>query len=334
MVSSKQRWFLVLGALAIIALLAWVAREPGSAASSSPLPSREKAPPAPKDAARPVLEVSTLYEQKTSAYHARLFADEDGVVLVTEAGFTTFVAGEPPAPHAVSLGPVAVRQGGALVFWRSGMLHSISLSGGDERALAALPAAPQYLLAAEGQLAWIQTAEKSGTSLQTLADGEVRGVYESDERVTAAVMRGSVVYWVSVGRDGSWLIRRVGLDGQQASTHAHRGRPPAMLALGQDGVYFYDGPERGVRRLTFDLANETSVLAHVICSPLVVSSRVFCAHVGGLFDIPPSSSVPHLMTSERAGPITAMAATNEHLFWVAEANEDQLVVRSALLSAP
>jgi hypothetical protein len=220
------------------------------------------------------------------------------------------------------------------VFWRSGTLRSISLSGGDERALAALPAPPQYLLATEGRLAWIQTTEPSGTSLQTLAGGEVHVVYTSDERVTAAVMRGSVVYWVSVRRDGSWLVRRVGLDGQHTSTRAHRGRPPAMLALGQDGVYFYDGPERGVRRLTFDLAKETSVLANVICSPLVVSSRVFCAHVGGLFDIPPSSSVPRLMTSERAGPVTAMAATNEHLFWVAEADSDQLVVRSALLSQP
>jgi hypothetical protein len=334
MVTSKPCWIVVLGALAVVALLAWVARGPGSTPSTSAPPSREEPPPATKQVARALPEVSTLYEQATSAYHARLFADDDGVVLVTEAGFTTFVRGEPPVTHAVSLGPVAARQGGALVFWRSGALRSISLSGGDERGLAALPTAPQYLLAAEGQLAWIQIAEKSGTKLQTLAGGEERVVYESDERVTAAVLRASVIYWVSVRGDGSWLIRRVGLDGQHTSTETHRGRPPAMLALGPDGVYFYDGRERGVRRLTFDLARETSVLANVICSPLVVSSRVFCAHVGGIFDIPPSSSVPRLLTTERAGPVTAMAATNDHLFWIAEADSDRLVMRSAVVTEP
>ena len=45
-----------------------------------------------------------------------------------------------------------------------------------------------------------------------------------------------------------------------------------MLAMGPGGVYFYDGPERGVRKLTFDLAREDSVQTHVICSPLVSHS--------------------------------------------------------------
>jgi hypothetical protein len=330
--TAKQRWLLLSGALAIAASIPWLSRDSGSAPSGSPPPAREE--PTAENAARTPPEVSTLYEQETSAYHARLFADDDGVVLVTEAGFTTFVAGEPPARHAVSLGPVAARQAGALIFWRSGALRSVSLSGGRERELVALPAPPLYLLASEDQLAWLQPVEESGTSLQTLSGGRVRVVYESDERASAAVLRGSVAYWVSVRPDGSWLIRRVGLDGQHASTGAHRGRPPAMLALGRDGLYFYDGPERGVRRLSFDLQNETSVLAKVICSPLVVSSRVVCAHVGGLFDIPPSSSVPRVLSAERAGPVTAMAATNERLFWVAEAGNDQLVVRSAALPDP
>jgi hypothetical protein len=331
MVASKHRWLLLSGALSLAALIAWAGRGPGSTRAVQHSPSREEPPPAAKEPAPALPEVSTLYEQEASAYHARLFADDAGVVLVTEAGFTTFVAGKAPAHHAVSLGSVAARQGGALVFWRSGALRAVSLSDGHESELAILPAAPLYLLASEGQIAWIQAREKAGTSLQALSGGAVRVVYESEERVSAAVLRTSVVYWVSVRRDGGWNIGRVGLDGQHTSTESRHGRPPAMLALGPDGVYFYAGPERGVRRLSFDLEQETSVLAKVICSPLVASSRVVCAHVGGIFDIPSSSSWPRFLAAERAGPVTAVAATNERAFWVAEAGKQRLVLRTIVL---
>jgi hypothetical protein len=330
LLAYKHRWFLVAGALAIAALTSWVSRGPGS---TPPVP---HTPPgaAAKHATRARPEVNTLDEQGASAYHARLFADENGVVLATPTGFTTFVAGRAPARHAVALGSVAARQGGALVFWRSGKLREVSLSDGQERELAALRAAPRYLLASEGQVAWLEAAPKTGTSLQTLSGGDVRVVYESEESVSAAVLRASVVYWVAVRGDGSWRLGRVGLDGQHTSTGAHQGRPPAMLALGEDGVYFYDGPDRGVRRVSFDLEKEASVLGKVICSPLVVSRRVVCAHVGGLFDIPPGSPVPHFLALERAGPVTALAATNDRAFWVAESGDERLVVRTVAIGEP
>jgi hypothetical protein len=331
MLASKHRWFLLAGALPLAALISWASRGPGSTPVGAGSPSREEPPPAAKKAAPPLPEVSTLYEQETSAYHARLFADDDGVVLVTDAGFTTFAVGKAPTRHAVSLGPVAARQGGALIFWRSGTLRTVSLSDGYESELASLPAAPQYLLASEGQIAWIQALEQGGTSLRALSGGAVRVVHESEESVSAAVLHASVVYWVAVHRDRSWSIGRVGLDGQHTATGAQHGRPPAMLALGPDGVYFYAGPARGVRRLSFDLEQETSVLAQVICSPLVVSSRVVCAHVGGLFHIPPSSSVPRFLAVERAGPVAAVAATSQRAYWVAEAGKERLILRTIAL---
>jgi hypothetical protein len=194
--------------------------------------------------------VSTLYEQGTSAYHARLFADEGRVVLVTDAGFTTFLAGRSPEHHAVSLGPVAARHGDALVFWRSGRLRAVSLAGEGERELAALPAPPQYLLASDDRVAWIRTARATGASLETLSGGDVRVVYKSEDSISAAVSSASAVFWVAERPDGSWNIGRVDPDGQHTSTPAHQGRPPAMLALGDDGIYFYAGRERGVRKLS------------------------------------------------------------------------------------
>ena len=278
--------------------------------------------------------MSTLLEQRTSAYHARLFADPEGVVLVTQTGFTLLRSGEAAEEHTIDLGPVAVRQGSSVVFWRAGWLRQISLSGKNERRLVALTRAPQYLLASEHQLAWIDLERDTGSSLQTLADGAARVVHEAEERVGAAVLRAGVVYWILQSRDTSWRIGSIGLDGQhQTLTAAHQGRPPAMLALGHDGVYFYAGPERGVRRLSFELDREDAVAPRVICSPLVVTDRAVCAQVGGLFDVPPGGTAPRLLAVERDGPITAVAATDERLFWVAESGTDQLVVRTTPLPA-
>jgi hypothetical protein len=107
-----------------------------------------------------------------------------------------------------------------------------------------------------------------------------------------------------------------------------------MLALGEDGVYFYDGPKRGVVELSFDLAREDTVLANAVCSPIAVSSRVVCAQVGGLFDIARPGASPRFLASEPAGPIVATAATNDAAFWVAENGDGHLVVRTVPLSAP
>jgi len=276
--------------------------------------------------------VTTLLEQQASAYHARLFADEVGVVLVTQTGFVILRNEQAAEQHAVPLGPVAVRQGDSVVFWRSGWLRQVSLSGGDERRLVALTRAPQYLLASEQRLAWIDFDRTGGTSLQTASGDAVRVVFESEDRVCAAVLRDNVVYWILQSRDASWKLGSLSLDGQQRRwTAARQGRPPAMLALGPDGVYFYDGPERGVRRLTFPLDREEAVSTNVICSPLVVSDRAICAQVGGLFDIPPERPAPRFLASERDGPITAVAAAGDRLFWVAERGNDQMVVRTAPL---
>ena len=115
--------------------------------------------------------MTTLLEQQASAYHARLFADEAGVVLVTQTGFAILRNEQAAEEHAVPLGPVAVRQGDSVVFWRSGWLRQVSLSGGDERRLVALTRALQYLFAFEQRLAWIDFDRTGGTSLQTASGG-------------------------------------------------------------------------------------------------------------------------------------------------------------------
>lgn len=333
-VTLKRRWLLVSVTLSIAALLIWAASRSWRTRSAPPSPPIGELPRTSRAAAPTLPEVLTVHEQRTSAYHARLFAEEEDVVLVTEAGLTTFRAGQLRQEHHVPLGPVVARQGESLVFWRAGSLRELSLVGGQERPLAALERPPRYLLTSEGRLACIH-GDRESTSLQALSGGRVRLVHEAPHGISAAALRAADVYWVAQSRDGSWRIERVDLKGgHQISSPVHRGRPPAMLAVGHDGVYFYDGPRRGVRRLTFDLERETAVLPGVVCSPLVTSDRVVCAQVGGLFDVPPSGTPPRFLAPERAGPITALAATPSRVYWVAENGAEKLIVRSAELSGP
>jgi hypothetical protein len=221
MVASKQRRLLFLGGASLVALSSWAGARLWSATTDADVPSSHQPQLAVKKTGRDLPEVTTLYERGGSAYHARLFADEEAVVLVTQTGFTTFRAGKAPEEHAGALG-VAVRQGGALVFWRDGSLREISLSGEGERSLAPLSHPPRYLLASEEHLAWIQMEGETRTSLQTLSAGVVRQVYGSADSVSAAVMRGADVYWVLRSRDGSWKIGRVGRGGEHQLTSSSR----------------------------------------------------------------------------------------------------------------
>jgi hypothetical protein len=262
-----------------------------------------------------------------------LFAEEDRLVLVTETSFTTFRTGRAAEEHGIALGPLVTLQGDALVFWRSGSLRQVALDGGPDKNLVAVPSPPQYLLASKERLAWIRTDEKRRTLLETLSGGRVRLVQALEGGVSSPALNGTDVYLVAESPDASWTIGRIALDRQLRTwSGAHQGRPPAMLAVGHDGVYFYAGRERGVRRLTFDLERETSVSSGVVCSPLAVSDRVVCAQVGGVFELSPDAQ-PRFLAAERAGPVTALAATSSRAFWVAENGAERAIVRSVALPA-
>lgn len=321
---------LAAAALAVAAAVSWAGVS--LFAEAAPRAAQPSAPPPAVKEEPAQARVSTLHEQATSAYHARLFVDDEGVVLITQTGFTTLRAGGTPEEHAVALGPVAARQGGSVVFWSAGKLRSLSLAGDGEQVLATVPRAPQQLLASGRHVAWIQTEPQNGSSIQTLSEGQVRVLHASEASISASILHGAAVYWVSGSGDGSWAIGRVGLDGQRpAFTRPRRGRLPAMLAAGRDGLYFYEGLQRGVRRLSFDLEQETTVLTQAVCSPIAVSNRVVCAQVGGVFDFPVSARAPRLLATERAGPITALAVTDERAYWVAESGDARLLLRSVAL---
>jgi hypothetical protein len=353
MAAPTRRALVLAGVLSLATLLSWAGmslRAP--AAPEPPTPSRPAAAshaatspagrsptevarprPAAEQTGRALPEVHTLHRQEASAYHARLFAEGDRIVLVTPNGFTTLQHGRSET-HALALGSVAAVHGDTLVFWRSGSLREVSLSGQDERSVVSVPQPPRYLLASESRLAWIHSGGATSTSVWTLSGGQARVIHRTAFGVSAPVLHAGGLYAVVLRDGGSWSIAHFDLDGEHVtSSEAHQGRPPAMLAVGHDGVYFYDGPQRGVRRLTFGLEREGSVSSGVVCSPLAVSSQVVCAQVGGLFAVSTSSPAPRFLAPER-GPVTALAVTRDRVVWMAESGEDQLVVRGVALPAP
>lgn len=329
MLLSRWRWHLGAALLAVLASLALLTR-----ATSAPAPPPSSAPAREQPTTRrerALPEVRTLLQQDTSAFHARLFADDDAVILATESGFTTLRGAAPPEHHAHELGPVVARQRDGLVFWRSKWLRAVSLAGDGERELVPLPAPPRYLLATGERLAWISAGPDERAAIQALSGGAARTLLEETQPIVAAALGADALYWVSRARDGAWTIRRVGFDGQPpASSAPQRGRPPSQLALGPGALYYYDGPQRGVRQLTLDLQREAAVLPGAICSPLAAGSRLLCAQVGGLFELPQPGARPRFLASER-GPITTLALTHQRAYWVADAamrGRDALVLRS------
>ncbi|MET0413173.1 MAG: hypothetical protein ABW217_17845 [Polyangiaceae bacterium] len=323
--------------LALVGLTAFIAyagarQLPKMVRASSSVPEPSKVAPAEPRRARSA--VQTVYESDSSAYHVRLLPHEEGAILVAADGFTMLRTGRPPEEHTLSLGSVVARQGDSLVFWRHGELRQVSLSGGHEHELVTSQRSPQYLLASETQLAWIDGDRDEGFALRALTEGGARLVHHFDDSIGAAVLHDTDVYVLLQGSGGSWSIGVVPLGGRAPRfTQTRAGRPPAMLAPGPAGVYFYAGPERGVRALSFDLEHEAPVMANVICSPLAVSAsdRVICAQVGGVFDIRASRGRPRFLAAEPGGPVTSIVAGEGRAFWVAEAGDHRLAVRSVEL---
>jgi hypothetical protein len=171
--------------------------------------------------------------------------------------------------------------------------------------------------------------------LQTFAGKTPRVLYRTQDHIAAAAMLEDRMFFVERQADGSWRIGRVSTgEAGSAFSYVHRGRAPSMLVPAPDGIYFYDGPTRSVRRSSLDLKEETVFAENVICSPLAVSDRVVCGHVEGVFEIPGKGKAPRVLSPETVGPIAAIAADETRAVWVVDTAENQLAVRSLPLPPP
>lgn len=290
-----------------------------------PAPTSPKPVPKEEPRARPLMDLPA------SAYAAQLFPRDGGVLLVTPSLLVEIGEDGATEKHEVDLGRLQVLLGRRIAFVRGMKLWTISPEDLKEERRISLTYPPRALVPAGPRLAWTTRNESGQHLLQTESAGAVVTFFESAGELSSPVFHDEAIYFLERMTD-EWRVGIAPLDGSQARfSTPQRSRIPPRLVAGLDGLYYYDGPERGVLRLTFDLEHDESHAPGLICSPMVVTDRVICAQVGGLVEVTHEGAEPRSLGAELDGPITTLAATKSRAYWVADRGRNRMSVRAVLL---
>lgn len=305
-----------------------VAQGPASSSESAPANKSAKSAEKPRASTR---DPMTLMSDRSSAYATTILPRGDEILITTDKAVFRLARDRQIEKIPVQLGEAQILHDDSIAFFRDGAIHAFSLEDRKERLLVAVEHFVQYLLSSGGRLAWLSHERQGRYLIQTETVGSVKTLYTSNDEVTWPVLHDEAVYFLERSK-GAWRVGLAPLNGSEVKFgKEHRGRVPAMLAIGPDGLYFYDGPKRGVRKLTFDLESEKPIAEGTICAPLAVSNRVVCAQVGGIMDIAHPLAEPRTIAQETDGPIADITATDERVYWVVDRGRDQMTVRSAEL---
>ncbi len=262
-----------------------------------------------------------------SAYAASLFVDDEAVYLLTSSAAYRLVSGRAPQRWALSLGATPVLTAEHFVYWSDGAIRQAPKRGGEPRLLAQVPHTPQRLAASGNYFAWLDRAEDGRFTILTLDGPSPRTVFAPNGYVAALTLQDDQVFFVERMTSSSYRLGVVPLAGGPARyTPSQNGRTPSMLAAA-GGLFYYDGPSLTVRRLSPELEHEEVVGRDVICSPIAVAQRVFCAQPGGLLAFSLDGDPPRVLPRGRSGTITAIAATALQTAWLLDVGEDQLAVQ-------
>ena len=296
-------------------------RVSGSAPSAASTPAPSLKMPAPA-----IPSPKRLTTLAVSAYRTSIAMDDDAVYLMTSNAAYRLVDGEPA--HGIQLdlgvGPVLTRT--AFVFWSNGVIWSAPKQGGITRELAKFPHQPQYFVSSGEALAWVDQTEEGLYTIQTLDGRKPRVLLSSLGEIRALDMIGEVVYFVQRPADDSWRIGFVHLDGRAPEyTATKKGRAPSQLA-GSDGIYYFDLDTTRILKLTPDLRHEEVQLKELVCSPIQVSTRIYCACVEGLFDVSKDTHQPRVLVYNRPGTISSVTSNSKAVAWTVDVGSDQLAV--------
>jgi len=267
-----------------------------------------------------------LLQLDVSAYAATLAVDGSTIYVLTEHAAYSLAPDQPPARWNVELGTMPALASRGFVFWRDGELQLAPKQGGATETLARVPAAPQRLSALGERVAWIDAGAGPGV-LRALNGAEPRVVYRSDGQLEALTLMDDQAYFVE-RRSTEWRLGAVSLAGGPPRFTAPRAsRTPALLAAAED-VFYYDGPSSSVRRVSTDLARETAIANGVICSPLAVADRVYCAQIGLLFELSKQGSPARPLGPTRPGTIAGLVATSTRVAWLLDVGENRTDVEA------
>lgn len=263
----------------------------------------------------------SLHRLELSAYTSTLTADDEGIYVLSSHGAYRFIEGEPVARWAVELGDTPALTDRGFVYWLEGALRQVPKRGGPTEILARVPRAPRRLCASGKHLVW-EEQDEAASLLRTLDGSAPRTVYRGAGQIEALSLLDDQVYFVESSGQ-KWRLGAVALSGGAARFTEPRGeRAPAQLAAAGD-VFYYDGPSSSVRRLPSDLSREDVVARDIICSPLAVADRVYCAQLSLLFDLARDGGRPRSLAPKRSGNVTALVATRTRVAWLLDVGDNR-----------
>ncbi|HEX2876836.1 MAG TPA: hypothetical protein VHP33_36540 [Polyangiaceae bacterium] len=270
----------------------------------------------------------SLFQLNISAYAATLAADDDDeslYVLTSHAAYR-LREGEPALHFALELGDTPALSAQGIVYWFDGALRRVPKQGGPSEILVSVSRPPKHLRSTRESVAWVEPNDE-GTALLSLQGSEPRSLYRSPGELEALAVMDDRAYFAERTRE-RWRLGTVALSGGPVRfTEEHATRTPALLAAAGD-VFYYDGPSSTVRRVSSGLEREEVVGNDVICSPLAVADRVYCAQVSLLFDLPRDGGPARPLAPKRAGTIAGLVATKKRVTWLLDVGEDRLEVES------
>lgn len=311
--------------LALAALVSTFAcsRERQSSASTEPSVSLS----APVRSTAP-LEPTTLIELESSAYTARLELDGDDVYLLTSDAAYRLAPGRPVERWPLPLGFTPALAGKKLVYWSDGALFFAPKRGGEPELVAKVPRQPQRLVTSGDQVAWLEQREDRTFAIFRLVGSEPRELASLSNDVSALAALDDRVYFVERVPESRYRLGSVPFDGGEVRyTAPQPGRTPAQLAAGRE-IFYYDGPTSTVRRVSPDLEHSTVIARDIICSPIAVAEKVYCAQPAGLLELPPEGGLARVLALRKVGPITTIAASPTRVAWLVDTGADRLAVQT------
>lgn len=278
-----------------------------------------------------VSEPTVLLTLPIPAYHASVYIDGEDTYLLTSAAAYRIRPNQKPSIFRLDLGSGAVMTATAFVFWSKGAVWQAPKSGGPSQRLGTVSHRPQYFVSDGRDVFWVDKSDEGRFTIQRLEGKNPSIVYTSVGSIDAATMLNAWVFFVERTGDGLWRFGATSSSAKgPAFTPKKQGRTPAMLVASTD-LYYYDGSSREVRQISPDLQHEETIVEEMICSPIAVAERLFCAQVEGVFDLarnPPS--VPRKLYEARSA-IAAIAASDDRVVWVSDVGQNELAVNSITL---
>ena len=273
-----------------------------------------------------------LISRALSAFATELVADDDALYLLSDKAVFRLVPGSKPLEISVDHGATAALTRSAIVYWSDGAIRRVPKLGGKSRRLARVPNAPVRMAASGKDFAWLEATGQGQFEIRTLRANRPRVLAAPSGRVDAMTMAPGRVVFVERKSGSQWRFGSAPISGGSVTySEPKSGRTPAMLAASGDDIYYYDGNKIEVRRLAPDLSREEGI-ANIICSPIAVSSRIYCAAFEGIFEIPKSGGTAPVKIHGRARDVTSIASNTKLVAWTRDRGGENLSV--VMLSLP